>query len=215
LKELAMVTNLRRAILVVASAVLLFGCSESGAPKTVDPTATPQSHTLKEAAAGADIRVGVAAAPQDEVWNRTISDEFNALSPEGELVWRIIHPGPEEWDFEAADQTLAFAEDHGMFTTISHFVWDQATSISGTPEWVKAINDPAELRQVARASGDNHSHATAERSTDGLSSSSRWNTAVPRCTEITLRCSAQTTSQKRSISPRKRTRFRLAQRNLH
>jgi GH35 family endo-1,4-beta-xylanase len=109
----------------------------------------------------------VAAAPRDEVWNRTISDEFNALSPEGELVWRIIHPGPEEWDFEAADQTLAFAEEHGLFTTVSHFVWDQATSISGTPEWVRAINDPAELRRVMREHLEQSQPATAEKLIDG------------------------------------------------
>jgi endo-1,4-beta-xylanase len=92
----------------------------------------------------------VAAAPRDERWNRLISEEFNALSPEGELVWKVIHPGRDEWDFEAADRTLAFAEEHGLFTTVSHFVWDQATSVSGTPEWVKTIEDPDELRQVMR-----------------------------------------------------------------
>jgi endo-1,4-beta-xylanase len=96
------------------------------------------------------MRVGVAAAPRDERWNRFISEEFNALSPEGELVWRVIHPNPEEWEFEGADRTLGFAEERGLFTTVSHFVWDQATEISGTPGWVKTIHDPDELRRVMR-----------------------------------------------------------------
>ena len=136
------------------AAFFLLACSTRGDSTLTAPTALPcvasGSCTLRDAAEAARLRVGVAAAPRDEAWNRLISGEFNALSPEGELVWRIIHPGPEEWDFEAADQTLAFAEEHGLFTTVSHFVWDQATSISGTPDWVKAINDPAELRRVMR-----------------------------------------------------------------
>ena len=144
----------------IVMAFLLLACSQGrdsrGVGTTVVPTPTALpciasgSCTLREAAEAAQVRVGVAAAPRDEVWNRLISGEFSALSPEGELVWRVIHPGPGEWDFEAADRTLAFAEEQALFTTVSHFVWDQATDISGTPEWVKTIQDPDELRRVMR-----------------------------------------------------------------
>lgn len=146
--------------LPVVVASLLLACSQEGGSQRVGPTVVPTptalpciasgSCTLREAAEATQLRVGVAAAPRDEGWNRLISEEFNALSPEGELVWNVIHPGRDEWDFEAADRKLAFAEEHRMFTTVSHFVWDQATAISGTPGWVKAINDPDELRQVMR-----------------------------------------------------------------
>ena len=138
----------------IVAAFALLACSQSGISTVVAPTESSciasASCTLREAAEAARLRVGVAAAPRDEEWNLLVTDEFNALSPEGELVWRVIHPGPDEWKFEAADRTLAFAEGHGLFTTVSHFVWDQATAVSGTPEWVKAINDPAELRRVMR-----------------------------------------------------------------
>jgi endo-1,4-beta-xylanase len=150
----------RRWGLLTVAASLLLACSQGGESQGTGPGDTPTptalpciasgSCTLREAAAAAVLWVGVAAAPRDEGWNRLVLKEFNALSPEGELVWRVIHPGPEEWDFEGADQTLAFADEHGLFTTVSHFVWDQATSISGTPGWVKAIQDPDELRQVMR-----------------------------------------------------------------
>jgi len=144
----------------IALASLLMACSQGGGSEGVGsaviptPTGSPciasRSCTLREAAGAAQLRVGVAAAPRDEGWDRMISEEFNALSPEGELVWRVIHPNPEEWEFEGADRTLGFAEEQGLFTTVSHFVWDQATNISGTPGWVKAIQDPDELRQVMR-----------------------------------------------------------------
>jgi len=138
--------------LPLLAAFLLLACSESGGSAVATPPALPciasGSCTLRQAAEAAGLLVGVAAAPGDETWNRLISEEFNALSPEGELVWKVIHPGPDEWDFEGADRTLSFAEEHGLFTTVSHFVWDQATAVSGTPDWVKAIDDPGELRRV-------------------------------------------------------------------
>jgi len=146
--------------LPVIVASLLLACSQGGGSQGMDPTVVPTptalpciasgSCTLREAAEAAQLRVGVAAAPRDEEWNRLISEEFNALSPEGELVWKVIHPGPEEWRFEGADRTLGFTEEQGLFTTVSHFVWDQATNISGTPGWVKTIRDPDELRRVMR-----------------------------------------------------------------
>jgi len=144
--------------IVVAS--LLLACSQRGGSQGAGPNVVPTptalpciasgSCTLREAAEAAQLRVGVAAAPGEEGWDSLVVKEFDALSPEGELLWNVIHPSPDEWDFEAADQTLAFAEEHGLLTTVSHFVWDQATSISSTPDWVKAIQDPDELRRVMR-----------------------------------------------------------------
>jgi endo-1,4-beta-xylanase len=124
------------------------GPSDADAPDAVSPC--PHC-ALREAAALGGIRIGVAAGPRDEPgWNELLVGEFDALSPEGELLWNVIHPEPERWELEAADRVLAFASDNGMFTTVSHFVWDQATEVSGTPDWVRAIDDPDELRAAMR-----------------------------------------------------------------
>ena len=109
------------------------------------------SCSLKQAAARAGVRVGVAAKPKDAAWNDLIVREFDALSPEGELVWDVIHPEPAMWIDEPAVEVLDFAEEHGLFTTVSHFVWDQATEVSGTPTWVHDIDDPAALRDAMRS----------------------------------------------------------------
>lgn len=149
----------RQWALPLLAASVLMACSQGGGPQREAPTVPTStampciasgSCTLKEAAESARLRIGVAAAPRDKEWNELVLAEFDALSPEGELVWRVIHPGPQEWAFEGADRTLGFANEHGLFTTVSHFVWDQATDISGTPEWVKTIRNPDELRQVMR-----------------------------------------------------------------
>jgi len=110
--------------------------------------AQPQS--LREAAAGTGVRVGVAAAPGDPEAERLLLEEFDAVSAEGELLWRVIHPTPEEWNFEPADRLLSFTFEHGLETTVTHFVWDQAVDFSGTPAWVKEIANPDELRTVMR-----------------------------------------------------------------
>lgn len=122
------------------------GATGSPSSRCVDPSAC----TLAEAARTAGVTVGVAAAPGDPAVEALVSREFGALSLEGELLWERVHPERERWDFEGADRTLAFAAEHHLATTATHFVWDQAVPISSTPEWVKAITDPAELRQVMR-----------------------------------------------------------------
>jgi len=137
--------------------------SDSGCPLPPDADCT-----LAAAAECANIRVGVSAAPVGRP-ERTvlIREQFNALSPEGELTWKFIHPGPDEWDYEGADLVMDFAAENQMPTTISHFVWDQVT-ITGTPDWVKEITDADELRTAMRE----HLTTVTERYGDKIT---RWN----------------------------------------
>lgn len=154
---------LRRALGVWVTAAWL-GCGLGcGQP---DPSPCGDC-TLRQAAELADVRVGVAAAPGDAEWNAVILREFDALSPESELVWDRLHPEPEEWVFEPADEVLAFADDNALFTTASHFVWDQSSGVSGTPPWVEEITDPDELEATMRA----HLEAVTERYGDRID---RW-----------------------------------------
>jgi endo-1,4-beta-xylanase len=110
----------------------------------------------------------VAAAPTDNQGrNALITREFNALSAEGETIWRVIHPGPDTWDFAAADAFFDFAGENGLFTTATHFVWDQAVEFSGTPAWVREITDPDQLREAMRL----HLRALTARYSAGIG---RW-----------------------------------------
>lgn len=127
------------------------GGADASAHDAVVDGGTCDACTLREAAERAGIRFGVAAAPRaDPEWNDLIVSEFNALSPEGELIWKVIHPEPDRWDFEGADRVLAFTEANDLSTMVSHFAWDQATATTGTPAWVEGITDPAELEQTMR-----------------------------------------------------------------
>lgn len=147
--------------------LLAVGC-ESNALTTPANCFDSQACGLAEVASAAGIRVGVAAAPGDAAVEALVAREFNALSLEGELLWEHVHPARDRWDFDAADRTLAFAAAHHLETTATHFVWDQAVPISSTPDWVKAITDPDELRAVMRE----HMHTLGHRYGKEVT---RWN----------------------------------------
>lgn len=105
--------------------------------------------TLRCAARHARVRVGVGIEAGDVAAEEVAASEFDAISTQGTLLWSVIHPERERWDFSGADRTLAWARRHGLFVTATHFVWDQILYRS-TPDWVKAITSPPELRHVMR-----------------------------------------------------------------
>lgn len=122
-------------------------CSSEPAPSPEGPC---NDCTLRELGARVGVRVGVAAAPTDEASDALLLREFDALSLEGELLWSEVHPEPDRFRFDAADRTLGFAEDHGLYLTATHFLWDQSVEFSAPPAWVRAIDDPDALRRVMR-----------------------------------------------------------------
>ncbi|MFC1889553.1 endo-1,4-beta-xylanase [Thermodesulfobacteriota bacterium] len=126
--------------LLVLVIVLIPACRSS------DDPGYPQS--LREAAEWAGIHIGVAAAPGVQAREELIVREFNAISAEGEFLWQSIHPEPDTWNFEPADRFVEFTQAHGLFTTATHFLWDQFFDFTSVPAWVEAIDDPDELRAV-------------------------------------------------------------------
>ena len=131
----------------------LSGPSCKGGKSDTDPCPPCKNDEcrLAEAAHCAGIRIGVAAAPNgEEKHDRLIFTEFDALSAEGAFLWSNVHPQPDVWNFEAADRLVEFADRHQMPLLATHFVWDQVINFSTTPQWVKDINDPEELRRVLR-----------------------------------------------------------------
>jgi endo-1,4-beta-xylanase len=79
--------------------------------------------------------------------DRLAAREFDSVTLEGSLVWRVVHPAPGRWDFSGADRTVAWARRKRLRLTATHFVWDQIVYQS-TPAWVKQISDPRRLRAV-------------------------------------------------------------------
>src|SRR5450631_24275 len=98
--------------------------------------ATAQAPTsLKEASKG-DFVVGVAIneaqiTGRDTRGDALIEAQFNSISPENVLKWEIVHPQPKKYDFELADQYVAFGQKHHMFIVGHNLVWHNQV-----PAWV-------------------------------------------------------------------------------
>jgi len=114
--------------------------------------------TLRCAARGARVTVGVGIEAGDPEAEGVAAQEFDAITTQGSMLWSVIHPERERWDFAGADRTVAWAQRHGLAVTASHFVWDQILYRS-TPAWVKEITDPRELRRAMRQ----HLHTVSRR----------------------------------------------------
>ena len=60
-----------------------------------------------------------------------VRHHFNTITAENDMKWERIHPRPDEYAFEPADQFVAFGEANDMFIVGHTLVWH-----SQTPRWV-------------------------------------------------------------------------------
>lgn len=86
---------------------------------------------LKDAYAGA-FKIGCAINPYDiSARNQQNVDlilkHFNAISPGNTLKPESLHPRPDVWNFEAADQYTEFGRSHGMFVLGHTLCWHNQT----------------------------------------------------------------------------------------
>jgi endo-1,4-beta-xylanase len=108
------------------------------------------SCTTRQLADSAGVVLGAAvdASHLDEPeYRTTLIDTFNSITPENELKWASIHPGPGEWDFGPVDGIVDFARDHDLAVKGHTLIWEQEL-IDSTPDWVLGISDPDQLRAV-------------------------------------------------------------------
>jgi endo-1,4-beta-xylanase len=101
--------------------------------------ARPGGPTLKEAY-HKDFLVGAAVNPnvvsgKDSAASAIVKTQFNSITAENVMKWGPIHPKMSEFNFEPADDFVAFGEKNGMFLIGHTLVWH-----SQTPRWV--FQDP-------------------------------------------------------------------------
>lgn len=117
----------------------------SAAASVCDPV-EPASCTLRELATAIGFRIGATAEPHQITpgpYATTLAREFNSVTPENALKWYTVQPSPGAWEFGPADAVVAFAEAQALEVRGHTLLWAQDTY---TPDWVKAITDPVELR---------------------------------------------------------------------
>ena len=70
---------------------------------------------------------------QDANGAALVKRQFNSISPENVMKWESIHPrpGPDGYNFAAADRYVEFGEKNGMYIVGHTLIWH-----SQTPRWV-------------------------------------------------------------------------------
>ena len=111
-------------------ATLLAGCATQ---RGVENKSMTLKHAFKH-----DFSIGVAInqrqfTGQDTNGVAIITSQFNSIAPENALKWDSVHPrpGPDGYDFAAADAYVAFGEKHHMLVVGHTLVWH-----GQTPAWV-------------------------------------------------------------------------------
>ena len=109
---------------------------------------------LKEAA-GERFLIGFAAMSyqlNDPQIAALVTRHFNTLTPENEMKPQSVHPAPGEWNWEAADQLVEFAEQNDMKLIGHTLVWHQQS-----PRFLFEDEDGKPLsREVALANMKEH-----------------------------------------------------------
>ncbi len=146
-------------VLVVAFvATALVACSpteEQGSepePATAGPSGSvpvEEYGPLRVAAEHAGVDIGAAvdaeALRSDDAYRQAVAENFTSVTPENAMKWTVIRPGPDEWNWDDADEIVDFADQEGLDVRGHTLVWGQEAG-NGLPDWLEQIEDPEEFR---------------------------------------------------------------------
>lgn len=104
-------------------------------PVTLTIAANPPYVPLRNLAAPRGFQIGTAvratALQSDPAYGSVLAREFGAVTPENEMKWATIHPGPTTYDFAAADLIVNAAVASGQQVHGHTLVWYDAL-----PAWL-------------------------------------------------------------------------------
>jgi len=113
---------MRRSALIALAAAMMTVCA------VAEPT-------LKDAYKSAFVIGAALNAGQitgtDSKADAIVLRQFNAISPENDLKWERIHPAPGGYNFDLADQYVAFGQKNNLYTVGHVLLWH-----GQTPPWV-------------------------------------------------------------------------------
>lgn len=146
-------TRARTTAVALVGAVALLGaaaCSPAPAPLAPPECTTPVC-PLAAAARARGVEVGTAVKASLLASNPAYADavrrNFTSVTPENELKWSVLRPSPTTWNWEPADQILAFAEANSMKVRGHTLAWVNETGDqNGLPQWLRNVTDPTEFR---------------------------------------------------------------------
>lgn len=139
---------------------VLVGCSAtagreaepgSASTATSGSVAAGNGAPLQKAAQESGVDIGAAvdadALRSNGAYREVVATNFTSVTPENVMKWSVIRPEADEWNWDAADEIVEFAEREGLDVRGHTLVWGQESG-NGLPEWLRAIDDPAEFREA-------------------------------------------------------------------
>jgi endo-1,4-beta-xylanase len=116
------------------------GARPAAASRPVAPQPEAKMTGLKDLAEKRGILFGVAAvgkllADADSAYARTIARECNVITPENDMKFEPLRPGPDTWNWERADALVDFAARHGLKVHGHTLIWHMQL-----PDWLKDRN---------------------------------------------------------------------------
>ncbi len=132
---------------IIYTLLLLIGVLNSCGQPTTDSAPTSTTPSLSEHFLG-DFLIGTALGSEhlkgtDTAANQLITSQFNALTPENDMKWMHIHPGPDSFNFELPDRLVQLATEHNMLPVGHTLVWH-----SQLADWVGEVKDSSAMAQV-------------------------------------------------------------------
>lgn len=113
--------------------------------------------SLKELADKRGIIIGTCIMPEylnDNMYVKTLLDNFNAITPENHMKWELIHPEKNRYNWAGADRLVEFAEKNKLKVRGHTLVWHNQN-----PPWLNQIRSKEEALNVLRE----HIYAVAGR----------------------------------------------------
>ncbi len=145
------------AAVVVLALLAACGGSDGVPPSNPSPGSDEPDRPLRDvapdgvvigtaAAGGGHVGAGDDPFQVDEAYRERLGSEFSSVTPENQLKWEYVHPEPGTYDFAAADDIVAFAEEHDMVVRGHTLLWH-----SQNPAWLEEGDyAPDELRAILR-----------------------------------------------------------------
>ncbi|MEF2552356.1 endo-1,4-beta-xylanase [Aurantimonas sp. A2-1-M11] len=121
----------RRSLLGAGAALALAPgvAAAAGAPGSRQPRAVPLGGAIQ----------AEFMAP-DPAYRQAFLDHCDLIMPMNGLKFSLVHPQPDEWNFEPADRVIDFALENDRLTRGTCHVWWGAT-----PDWLERLDTAAEV----------------------------------------------------------------------
>jgi endo-1,4-beta-xylanase len=118
---------------------------------TIPPAPCDETCTLAQLATEKGLRIGAAVdtnlLQSNSAYAEAVYTHFNAVVPENAMKLAVIHPAADQWNWDAADYLVNFAETHNMSVKGTSLVWGQEFG-DGLPQWLRDIADPEAFKQA-------------------------------------------------------------------